>query len=499
MSPETGISFQPYSIETLTRILRKFLKVPGEPQQNNLHLVYLKEYFDYFQNSHGDGAITIVVEPKYTDRDFLEDFAAFYVRCFEDKYRALCMRLHFFQGQVSDDDFRPTPDNTTKALQEKLNCRYLGFLVVRPLPHAFIGRTCLRTYDSEERREYPVTRHCDAHLGVHLSVESLPFQAQDKAAAACATSAIWSALQGTAILFQHNIYSPVEITRASTAHFPGIRRIFPNKGLTPSQMAAAIRHAGLEPEIVHLTTAAQLQATAYAYLRAGIPLLLNAGLFDSSDEGDPKPYRDDWSIGHAVAVTGYSLGKAQVEGLPHSGTLLRATRIDKLYVHDDQLGPFARLTFGGPRGAFGYHHAQVPFTLKSSWPGDSGQLGKVLFAPEVLIVPVYHKIRVDFATILEFVMRWEAKWRKESDDDLPELGVEWDIYLTTVADFKAAVRDHQGLDVDEKWRVLSKRYPRFLWVASAYLYGSHAIDWIFDATDVPDSMELLVDELTYDQ
>lgn len=485
------LRFEKYSFDRLTLLLREFGRNPDLRRERHLHLIYFEEYFKYFL---AKGEVTIVTERKYTDRDYLEDFAAYYVRCFGDKYPAICARLHFFQGKLGEEHFR------SATTGEDLNNRYLGFIVVRPLPHACIGRTCLKTYNHDGHRYYPVTRPCKAHLlGFELAVDSLPFQQQDKAAAACATSAIWSALQGTAMLFQHRVYSPVEITRIATSQFPGLRRAFPNKGLNPTQMCAAVREAGLEPEMIGVESEPSLQSTAYAYLRARIPILLNVALFDFSDGMVPEPYNRDWNLGHAVAITGYSLGRCQTTPLPESGTLLRATRIDKLYVHDDQLGPFARLEFGGPTGLvkFDGEERELGFSLRSFWPGRGGQLGDVCFAPWTLVIPVYHKIRVDFDTILQSVIRYEGKLRKKSNLDLPALGVEWDIRLTTAAEFKADIRSQELVNDEVKWAVLSKPYPRFLWIASACFQTSPMIDLIFDATDVPVSSSLLIDELVH--
>ncbi|GAG27512.1 unnamed protein product, partial [marine sediment metagenome] len=168
------------------------------------------------------------------------------------KYVARCVRLHFFLDELDEGILRGHLSRPRSEVEADLNERYLGFLVVKPIPHTFVGRTCLRTYDPDGgRRFYPPTRKCDASLlGLALQVESLAYQEQDTVAAACATSALWSVLHATALLFQHKVYTPVEITRSATEKFPTFGRIFPNAGLTPAQIAAAIRGVGLEPEVL---------------------------------------------------------------------------------------------------------------------------------------------------------------------------------------------------------------------------------------------------------
>ncbi|MGA2356720.1 MAG: hypothetical protein ABSG02_19675, partial [Terriglobales bacterium] len=50
------------------------------------------------------GAKTIVVEEEYVDGDYLDDYASFYVKCFED-YPKRCKRLHFFAVETSSAQF----------------------------------------------------------------------------------------------------------------------------------------------------------------------------------------------------------------------------------------------------------------------------------------------------------------------------------------------------------------------------------------------------------
>jgi hypothetical protein len=467
----------PYSIGTLCQAFAQYARTELVRVEAKVHRRYFQEYFDHLR------AQTIVIEPGYTDRDFLEDYAGYYVRCFgteHSKYRSRCTRMHFFGGAFDVAEFDHVLSGAREnGLAETLG-RYLGFIVVKPLPKTFIGRTCLTTYDDDGRRSYPVTRDYPVHLaGMSFSVRSLAFQEQDTIAAACATSALWSLFHGTGILFHHALPSPSEITRTATEHLPLFGRDFPSSGLATVQMADAVRRVGLQPDMVGVPSAAALQAVCYAYLKAGIPVLMNALLYDTSCQVAAQAD----IVGHAVAVTGFRRGKLDCEPFGETGTLFTSARIDRLYVHDDQVGPFARLELTSlpetlPSGQ--------NVALKSSWPAADPCSGAVWFAPDSLIVPLYHKIRIPLATVREEVIRLDRAFESARVEDSIHLEerVEWDVFLAMGDQLKADLRAAHSLAPDRLCTLLKRPFPRFVWRAIGRNQGKPIIEFVFDATDI---------------
>jgi hypothetical protein len=132
-----------------------------------LHSRYFAEYF---RELH---AAAIVVEPDYIDKDYLEDHAAYYDRCFRD-YKRRTVRLHFFSQAFDAEKFRKIL--TGRQETDKLTESYLGFIVVKPLSQKIIGRTCLKTYPEERRRNFPILRDYPVNLfGLELTVRSLAY------------------------------------------------------------------------------------------------------------------------------------------------------------------------------------------------------------------------------------------------------------------------------------------------------------------------------------
>jgi hypothetical protein len=473
----------PYSLDTLLQLISGLSPLNSkEAIAAKAHSVYLDGYLREIR------ANTIVVEKEYIDKDYLEDFAAYYVKCFRD-YPKTCSRLHFFEVEFNVDDFESLLAGSTARLKaQQLQQSYCGFVVIKPLPQTIIGRTCLRTYSSSSSRSYPVARKFRSHLfGIHLTIdETLPFQEQDNVVAACATSALWSVFQATALEFQHALMTPVEITRAATDHFPAETRMIPNRsGLSTAMMAHAIRSVDLEPVLLSLRADedATLRANVYAYLSGRIPLLMGVRLYDLS-----MPKGQEFLGHHAVAIVGYNLNANAVGSQAAPDFQLKAGRIDKLYAHDDQIGPFARMAFDGltvqlenPDGSIATSQS-----LSTSWPASDGSTTKVRAVPTMLLVPLYHKIRIRYEDAFESVCDFDgflATIRHVVGETVvPRL--EWDIRITDVNGLKQDIAIGGTITQAARLRWLTSSMPRFMWRATAATGQARVFDLLFDATDI---------------
>lgn len=488
----------PYSAAALNQCLVTGSKYgSGESIESKRHCGFLNEYLGELRVS------TIVVEKAYIDRDYLEDYAAYYDRCFQD-YPRQTQRLHFFSESFDVTEF----ENVLLSLDGSLNDAslqqsYLGFIVIKPLPQTVIGKTCLRTYPSDGgRRHFPSLRNYPVNLfGIQLSVQSLAYQEQDTVVAACATSALWSCFQGTGKLFQHMIPPPVLITSWAGSHLPenlllASSRAFPNSGLTPTQMAHAVRKVGLEPLVLGVNSRHSLNGAVYAYLRGKIPSILAASLHKE----DLDKMKTHEMGGHAIALTGFSLGEENAIPYGETGFLLRASRIDKLYGHDDQVGPFARMRWhivrmpvfsGDPHITPAQEASETEASdnseedyyevehLLTSWHGY------VHAKPLLLLLPLYHKIRIPYQLVLEEMLVLDFLVENVRSGVLSNVPrAEWDIYLTTAGDFKSSVRQEYpsaGISVSDS---LFVNLPRFIWRVTVRTSEVFQLDLLFDATGI---------------
>jgi len=472
-----------YKAETLKELFTENSKASEKTiSDKKNHISYLNKYLTALDVK------TVLVEYNYIDRDYLDDFVGYYARCFTD-YSRKCLRFHFFKNSFTQRSFTYLLNGKNKTLARKLNKEnYLGFMVVKPLPRTIIGRTCLKTYSSDNnRRYYSATRNYNINLfGLKLEVESLAFQEQDSEVAACATSALWSAFHGTGMLFHHVIPSPVEITKAATKNVPNQTRSMPNKGLDLFQMAQAIREVGLEPHCVNTHSEFVMKSILYAYLRNKIPVLMGIRLVDTKCSS--------FNGYHAVTITGFSLGHKEIKDYMDSKTPLKASRIDKIYVHDDQLGPFARMDVDGKEIVFKNEHSKEEKAISiSSWPDCRA-------IPFALLIPLYHKIRIPFRTIYDIVCGFNmivTRFGLFKKLGLKE-AIEWDIFLTTSNEFKTDILKTNNINPTIRNSALTKGLPRFIWRATAICGDNAVLDLLFDATDLEQG-EFVIHVVEYDE
>jgi hypothetical protein len=480
---------KPYTIETLKELLREFSGASTSVLESKLHTHYFDNYFRDLS------AKTIIVETEYVDSHYLEDYAAFYSQCFRD-YKRFCARLHFFDIEVSEAGFSNflLRDEPRTITLRALTRAYLGFIVVKPLPETFIGRTCLKTYPDIDVRHFPITRHYAVSLfGIDLYVKTLAFQEQDTAASGCATSALWSAFHGTGPLFHHHIPSPVQITNSATIGAPVPSRTFPNYGLTATQMSQAIRSVGLEPFYLEVNDNYVTKSHLYAYLKGKVPVLMLGRSIDVKKMASPIA-PDDCEF-HAIAASGF---RTTEELSPYGkGLLLRASSIQRIYAHDDQVGPFSRLVLTDQSVEFA--DSMCKFDSLSSQYGPGGQEGHI-FVPMQLLIPLETSIRIPFETILDAVVDFDSvveQLRLENIFDLPGRLV-WDVYLMAINDFKHKMHQDMSVSPALRQKALLCPLPKFVWRATARSAQKNVFDFLFDTTDALQG-PLLKDFLFYDE
>jgi hypothetical protein len=504
-----------FSAENLADVLSNPWVKP-EDMMKKKQFDYLRRYLERSADEKGGlDAKTIVVESPYVSQSYLSDYADYYARGFA-KYSRFCKRVHFFSFAFSKDTLNSalTEEDDNNVLWNS----YLGYIVVKPLPDTPIGATLLKTYSctSDKQRHYPAKRPYPVNLlGKKLEVDTLIFQEQDANVSACATTALWMTFHKTAYLFQTPLPSPYQITASTGNLFLNTGRSFPTVALDRHQVGKAIDAVGLVAELRNYPSANDLLAKAVSYAKQEI-LLHNAQLIQSQEDiqdealmqyeeevGEAELTADylrelvsqqiseikgfiyaylrlglpvvlflDFCDGvrHLVTVTGYrEAAPISYRSLP-TITLL-SNSIERFYVHDDQIGPFARLGF------------TLDGQVVTEWPtaGKPKQGKKALL--ESVTVPLIRDIRIQYEQVYAKTAVIDQVLYNilNSNEDFV-----WDIYLEYSNKYKEGLFEHSPTDPEHLGKIQNRLLPKYIWVARATLGQNKLIiaDLVFDATDL---------------
>jgi len=226
----------------------------------------------------------------------------------------------------------------------------------------------VRVYKAE--RVFATTLTYPVHLlGFEFEVRGLAFQQQDRAVAACATTAIWCAMQRAARFEGGRAPTPSAITEAAVKHFVPLGRPFPSAGLTVEQICEALRRFEFAPIVIRVAERPGWFLTfLHVYLASGIPPILAIA----------TP-----SGGHALASVGHreSSGPWPMECIDGRHVHLENRAFGQVYVHDDRIGPYARASIVESQPG------QVLLHIADAL--GSEETSRV----ELAIVPLYPKIR----------------------------------------------------------------------------------------------------------
>jgi hypothetical protein len=429
----------------------------------------------YIENYPSRERIFVIAEEGYIDKNFLIDYVNFYSRCFTDLKRKT-VRYHFFHSETKkvlidllNSLFEVDQASTAR---EQLNEKYIGFIVKKPLSDHVIGRTILKRYSQisaeEDPEELQVYSTNDVNFyGLPFSVEALPFQEQDQAVAACATVAIWTALQSLERMFQISVpLAPSEITNLAFESNSFVTSTkFPNEGLNLYQIISIFRSLGYEIipyRGVNQVNKSFLSNLIIGYMRYGIPLIALLKIIDNQKQSD----------GHAVVISGYRYDKQN-------------DKILQLYVHDDQIGPYSQVNlFDESLFKKAAHELNNDFNIQINnniclWQNDwLTRYDRKYVILENIFIPLYPKIRLGFAGIYERINILKDKLS-------PIAGHKVCGFLSDTNKYKYQLIHKilpRAKNRNDGIKIIGTQLPRFFWVIRVEVDERVVSDIIFDAT-----------------
>jgi hypothetical protein len=411
-------------------------------------------------------ATTIVIEPTYIDHDYLDDFASYYSTCFSPPDR-LCQRVHFFGPGFSVERFRESVRACNEDAKATLPCDYLGFVVLRPLLHAPIGRAILvpPIARKSERAEFSKRFYHPNLFGVDFVLEGLAFQEQDGVLSSCAATALWSCFQQSEVIFGTPKVTTADINRALNP-IPHSGLSVPMGPLDIVQMANVFRRFGLEAHVLPVGTDLPLLAMVYSYVSFGMPVVLAV---------------QAQGVKHALPVVGFSIPHAP--SADHDNPPLRGNRVSALYIHDDLSGPYSRLKPPQADDSIASPRRRRRVVMS----GD----GANRYELQKIIIPSHHKIRLPFATAHQWVIRAHEYFRF-SFQRRPEFAAhfEWDLKLQFSNQYKKNLRMMRLADGPQVEETVCQSHPKYIWQARLAQAGTPLLDVLLDATALPDAFPI---------
>lgn len=461
-------------IEVLSFSEGAFFSALGNPHCSEEYVKEKRQARNLCAQLETKGCKALLIEPDYTDKEYMHDYCLYYARCHTD-YPKRCKRLHFFSLESTDQAIADLSSGNLDSKESLvyLQSHYLGFVVARPLPSAIIGRTLLRVEsDMNSNIHFPCLRVFEANVaGVEFNITTLPFQEQDTVVAACASVALWSSLSKVSELFETPLVPPASLTMSATRMVTHTRP-YPNHGLKVEQICNAITSVGLEPEVIPIRSAHKMPILSliYGYLQFGIPIVMAVKI-----EGNNPGL-------HAMTVSGFSKKEsAQMEYkelIPMIGS-----HLDTLFVHDDQIGPFVPLSIYGPGS---YNDFSYPVTFKGTWKDKRGNMLSIY--PEYLIIPIYQKVRITFLDVYSWLTRMHPVLELFIPD---KSNVYWSAELLSTKTLRHQLVNDKSILASIREKLLVQPLPRFMWRTVLKSHNRVLIDLIWDATGLARSLPLV--------
>ena len=483
-----------YSHKNLEYSISNKFSIGSNGLKYNYHLEFLKEYLGEFnleKAKYGLHAKSILIERNYKSQSYLDDYHSHYVSTHYD-YPKDCKRVHFFSKECKEYTDKVFEKILFEDDEEFWNS-YLGYIIIRPIPNGSIGATLLKTYNNENTRKYTTLRKYKVNVfGKKLELDTLIYIQHDSIVGACATSALFMSFHKVSKIFQRQLPNPTKITISAGMSDKTPGRILPNRdGLDIWQICKSIDSIGLvsdvdSPYLIHDDVRFNnhwIKSVLYAYVRIGIPAIMGFFLEGKSEKL------------HAVTVTGYKevdlrnesvqniikinsklqkyqISESDISNLKADNNLfrdyitLKSYFIEKFYVHDDQIGPFARISFSSNDSE-----------IETAWWNGTNIENKKIATYYATIVPIIEYIKIPFKLVILKIFsinKWiSLRFQLEH--------IVWDIYLDYSNEYKNRLLKN-GEDIHQK--ILLSSLPKYIWIAECSMLDKKLFDIVLDPTEI---------------
>ena len=235
--------------------------------------------------------LTIAIEQKYVDRTYRDSYYMHFSGKHGD-YDRFCKRLFLFSGDVfKDERGKHFADINVNKLQEK----FVGIVVIRPLKEGKIGRTLISPYFAIEEKDVFLryAKYSATIYGIRLQINAFPFSMQDGETTTCAEITILNLMDYFSRKYpEYRNILPSEI--AQITEKSGYERNLPTRGLGYSVITKVFSEIGFSPRLYTMNSIAdmsQFKRLMHYYIESGLPVAVGVKI-------DEKTRHSIVGIGH---------------------------------------------------------------------------------------------------------------------------------------------------------------------------------------------------------
>lgn len=241
---------------------------------------------------------TVAIEHTYVDKIYRDSYYM-YFSCKHGKYDRFCKRLFLFEGNVFGEAAEKFSDLDVKKLQK----RFVGTVVIRPLKEGKIGRTLINPYFVIEESDIFLryAKYSATIYGIRLQINAFPFSMQDGETTTCAEVTILNLMDYFSRKYsEYKSILPSEIAEIAARN--GYERNLPTKGLGYQVITKVFGEAGFSPRLYSrklFADMSQFKRLMHYYIESGIPVAVGVKVEEK--------------IRHSIICVGH--GKIQYENI----------------------------------------------------------------------------------------------------------------------------------------------------------------------------------------
>ncbi len=373
--------------------------------------------------------LTVIVETDYVDKVYRDSYYNYFSTKLKD-YQRNCIRVSLFEPNVISDF------DLTKDQKKMMQSCYLGFVILRPLVKARIGRNVISPKAKKNGNdlaicEAPIKATC---LGYKLSVKGFPHSSQDGEMMTCAETAVWEIMEYFGN--KYAMYSPILPSNITSALEQALsHRMLPSVGLSYNEMSQALKKFGMA-SVIYDQQNQKARQIFTCYIESGFPLAVSLETTETDVSDDE---------GHAVVCIGR---KNVPRSIVNDFNPIKMDNNKSYYLWNECLNSFI------------FNDDNYPCYQVTNYDNPTGYYNDDFKGAKItnFIVPLHPRIYMDAENAI-----WVSNVIITGIIDPPENSV-IRTFLTSNRSYKEYIVRNEDFSEEEKGALLTLDMAKFVWV-----------------------------------